>query len=171
MLKTSLAPVTSPDTRLLILGSLPGDASLAAKAYYAHPRNAFWPIMSALTGRAIDTLPYDDRLVALLTRGIGLWDVVGSARRQGSLDQALREVETNPLTVLIDNLPHLNAVAFNGQTAYRLGHRQLPEGLHCIALPSTSPAHTMPLQAKIDAWMQLRPFLGQQGPTCCQTGQ
>ncbi|AOX99142.1 DNA-deoxyinosine glycosylase [Jeongeupia sp. USM3] len=160
MLKTSLAPVTSTTTRLLILGSLPGDASLAAQAYYAHPRNAFWPVMSALTGCALDTMAYDDRLAALLAHRIGLWDVVGTAKRRGSLDQALREIEANPLAALIDTLPDLGAVAFNGLTAYRLGHTLIPARLHCIALPSTSPAHTMPVQDKIDAWMQLRAFLG-----------
>ncbi|BCL75071.1 DNA-deoxyinosine glycosylase [Jeongeupia sp. HS-3] len=159
MLKTSLAPVTATDTRLLILGSLPGDASLAAQAYYAHPRNAFWPIMAKLTGVTLDTLPYDERLAALLRHGVGLWDVIGSATRRGSLDQALREIEANPLVTLIETLPRLEAVAFNGQTAYRLGARLIPSGLASLALPSSSPAHTMPLANKLDAWQCLLPYL------------
>ncbi|WP_432720224.1 DNA-deoxyinosine glycosylase [Jeongeupia wiesaeckerbachi] len=159
MLKTGLAPVVDSQTRLLILGSLPGDASLAAQAYYAHPRNAFWPIMSALSETELFAQPYEARLSRLLELGVGLWDVIGSAQRQGSLDQALRDVETNPLATLIASLPALRAVAFNGQAAYRLGHRLIPPTLACIALPSTSPAHTLPLQAKIDAWLPLRTFL------------
>ncbi|MBM3115578.1 DNA-deoxyinosine glycosylase [Jeongeupia naejangsanensis] len=159
MLKTGLAPVIDSRTRLLILGSLPGDASLAAQAYYAHPRNAFWPIISELTGTELLAQPYETRLARLLDLRIGLWDVIGRATRQGSLDQALRDVETNPLIALIARMPELRAVAFNGQAAYRLGHRQIPSTLACIALPSTSPAHTMPLQAKIDAWLCLRTCL------------
>ncbi|RXZ45690.1 DNA-deoxyinosine glycosylase [Crenobacter cavernae] len=158
--RDGLPPVVAPDTRLLILGSLPGEASLAAAEYYAHPRNAFWTIMAALTGEDLVALPYAERLTALLAHRVGLWDVVGRARRRGSLDTHLREVSANPLADLIASLPALEAVAFNGATAARLGQPLLPAELARYALPSTSPAHTMKLDAKLAAWRVLAPHIG-----------
>jgi hypoxanthine-DNA glycosylase len=155
-LRQGLPPVAHDKVRLLVLGSLPGEASLAAQAYYAHPRNGFWSIMGSLIGQpALREQPYPQRLQALLEHDIGLWDVIGTARRKGSLDQHLSEVEANPLTELIQRLPKLEAVAFNGSTAYKLGHKQVPPGLTVYALPSTSPAHTLPLADKLAAWRVL----------------
>ncbi|WP_035056980.1 DNA-deoxyinosine glycosylase [Andreprevotia chitinilytica] len=154
-----LPPVVNPDVRVLVLGSLPGAASLAQQAYYAHPRNAFWPIMAALTQQPLAALPYMERLQALLDAGVGLWDVVGQAKRRGSLDADLRDVSTNPLFELITTLPRLQAIAFNGQTAYKLGHKQLPPHLPYYALPSTSPALTTAFAAKLQAWSVLHPHL------------
>lgn len=155
-LRQGLAPIAGPDTRLLILGSLPGEASLAAQAYYAHPRNGFWPIIGHLIGQP-DLLAesYPQRLETLFQHDIGLWDVIGSARRKGSLDQAIREIEANPLLELLHTLPRLEAVAFNGQTAFKLGHKLVPAHIQTYALPSTSPAHTMALMDKLAAWQVL----------------
>jgi hypoxanthine-DNA glycosylase len=155
----SMAPVINEEVSVLVLGSLPGTASLAAQAYYAHPRNAFWPIMAELTGQPLPALPYAERLPLLLQHGVGLWDVVGQAQRKGSLDGNLRDVATNPLAALIATLPRLQAVAFNGQTAWKLGHRQLPAGLAHYALPSTSPALTSAFSEKLQAWSVLLPHL------------
>lgn len=121
MIKRAFDPVVDAQTRLLILGSLPGEASLAAGQYYAHPRNAFWRLMDGVTGRDISSLPYEDRLVALQDIGIGLWDVIASAERSGSLDSAIRSPDTADLRGLIARLPALHAVAFNGGKAARLG--------------------------------------------------
>ncbi|KAF0814127.1 hypothetical protein IGB42_01024 [Andreprevotia sp. IGB-42] len=145
-------PVVNADVRLLVLGSLPGVVSLAQQAYYAHPRNAFWPIMAALTGQSLVTMPYPERLQALLAAGVGLWDVVGQAERRGSLDADLRAIAPNALPELLAELPQLQAVAFNGQTAYKLGHRQLPAALQHYALPSTSPALTTRFEQKLQLW-------------------
>ena len=105
LIKRAFDPVVDAQTRLLILGSLPGEASLAAGQYYAHPRNAFWRLMDGVTGRDISSLPYEDRLVALQAIGIGLWDVIASAERSGSLDSAIRSPEAADLRGLIARLP------------------------------------------------------------------
>ena len=162
-LKQGLAPVWSPDARVLILGSLPGDASLAAQQYYGHPRNAFW----RLVGSAIDTdlvgLPYPQRIIALRDAHVALWDVLAEAIRPGSLDSAIREERTNDLAAFLDGLPDLSAIAFNGGKAARLGERLLAgvrPAVIRLTLPSSSPAYTLGIDLKKAAWLNLRPALG-----------
>lgn len=158
----AFAPVAGPGTRLLILGSLPGVASLSAGQYYAHPRNAFWRLVGAAIGRDIAALPYPDRLAALGAAGVGLWDVVASAERPGSADAAIRDPEHADLARLVARLPALRAVAFNGGTAARIGRRRLtrPDGPALIDLPSSSPAYAaMPFEAKRVAWAGLAVYL------------
>jgi len=154
-------PVVTPETRVLILGSLPGVASLAAGQYYAHPRNAFWPIMDGLTGEGLSGLPYAARLERLKAHGIGLWDVLASAERSGSLDAAIRSPEAADLCGLVERLPELKAIAFNGALAAKTGTRILAryEGLTLLSLPSTSPAHAIGLSKKADIWEEIRRFL------------
>ncbi|MDI6624169.1 MAG: DNA-deoxyinosine glycosylase, partial [Brevundimonas sp.] len=112
--KAGFAPVVDANTQLLILGSLPGDASLKAGQYYGHPRNAFWRLIGDVVGRDLAALPYEDRLTALKAAGVGLWDVIASAERPGSLDAAIRSPEAADLRGLVAELPKLRAVAFNG---------------------------------------------------------
>lgn len=152
----------APATQVLILGSLPGTASLEAGQYYAHPRNRFWLLAGTLIDRPyLPELPYDERCDALLAAGLGLWDVYASARRTGSLDAAIRDAEDSALGNLVSALPNLRAVAFNGKAASRAGRRIL-EGfrLPLIDLPSSSPANAaMPLTDKQAAWLTLKAFL------------
>ena len=153
-----LAPVVAPDTRLVILGSFPGVASLAAQQYYGHPRNGFWELLGAVIDVDLRSLPYAARLDALRAHGVGLWDVIATAERQGSLDSAIRNETRNPLADFVAALPRLKAIGFNGGTAARLGRRQLAgvgEHLALVDLPSSSPAHTMSLDDKRRAWMRL----------------
>lgn len=159
--KTSFAPVIGPDCRLLILGSLPGEASLAAARYYAHPRNLFWHLLGPVTGVDLTALDYDDRLTALLKARIGLWDTVASATRHGSLDTAIRDAEHNALPALISRLPDLRAVAFNGARAASIGRKLLSgNDIELVSLPSSSPAYAaMPLAEKERLWLVLRKFL------------
>lgn len=158
--KASFAPVTDTNTRLLILGSLPGEASLRAAQYYGHPRNQFWRLIGAVIGADLHTLSYPDRLAALRSAGIGLWDVVGSARRRGSLDAAIRDHAANDLPALIRELPELAAIAFNGGTAARLGRKALDDvALTLVDLPSSSPAYTLSFEAKLDRWARLSAFI------------
>lgn len=159
--KTHFPPVVDPDTRLLILGSLPGDASLRAAQYYAHPQNAFWRLVGGVVGVDLAALPYPDRLLALRAEGVGLWDVIARAVRPGSLDGAIQDAEAADLNRLVERLPRLRAVAFNGATAARIGRRTLRSGpnLRLIDLPSSSPAHTRSPASKAEAWSVLKPFV------------
>jgi TDG/mug DNA glycosylase family protein len=161
MRKSSLPPVVAPDTRLLVLGSLPGEKSLEAQRYYAHPQNRFWHLTGKVIGIELESLDYDDRLEALLAAKVGLWDTVASARRTGSLDASIREAEHNPLAELTASLPELRAVGFNGKTSARIGMPQLAHtSLALVPLPSSSPAHaSMRLEDKEKLWGQLREFL------------
>lgn len=156
-LKRAFDPVVDARTRLLILGSLPGDASLKAGQYYAHPRNGFWRLVGGVIDVDLVALPYAQRLEALRAAGVGLWDVIASAERPGSLDAAIRDAEAADLNRLIDGLPALRAVAFNGGTAARLGRRGLTPRprITLIDLPSSSPAHARPLAEKAMAWAVL----------------
>lgn len=154
-------PVVDADTRLLILGSLPGDASLRAARYYAHPRNAFWRLLGGVLGEDLDALVYEARLERLKARRIGLWDVIASAERSGSLDAAIRSPQAADLRGLVAGLPELRAVAFNGGLAARLGRRILEDqaGLVLLDLPSSSPAHARPLAEKAARWAALSDFV------------
>nr|WP_112863855.1 DNA-deoxyinosine glycosylase [Brevundimonas vesicularis] len=150
-------PVVDAATRLLILGSLPGDASLKAAQYYAHPRNAFWPLIGGVLGEDLAVLPYEQRLARLKARGVGLWDVIASAERSGSLDAAIRSPEAADLRSLIDGLPALRAVTFNGKLAAKLGRRIIGDvnGVRLIDLPSSSPAHAVGMTIKASSWSSL----------------
>ncbi len=160
-LKRAFDPVVDANTRLLILGSLPGDASLKAAQYYAHPQNAFWRLTGGVIGVDLAALPYAERLDALKAAGVGLWDVIARANRSGSLDAAIRDAEAADLNLLVARLPRLRAVAFNGATSARIGRRTLipAADLSLIDLPSSSPAHTRSFQSKAEAWSVLKPFL------------
>jgi len=146
---------------VLILGSLPGEASLAAGRYYAHPRNLFWRLVGRAIGHDLASLGYADRLEALKAHRIALWDTVASARRVGSLDAAIREAEHAELSALIATLPYLRAVAFNGRKSSAIGRPQLAGSeLALLDLPSSSPAHaSMPLADKERLWARLADFL------------
>jgi hypoxanthine-DNA glycosylase len=158
----SFPPVVSAGCRVLILGSMPGEASLRAGQYYAHPRNAFWPIMGRLCGAGPD-LAYPQRLERLLAAGIGLWDVLQSCVRAGSLDSAIRDEVANDLPALFAAYPRIDRVFFNGAKAEaafcRLAGTLLPaERPAMVRLPSTSPAHaSLGLEAKCRAWRVIRP--------------
>lgn len=169
-LKFSMRPVARRNARLFILGSLPGDASLAAQRYYAHPRNQFWRLIGLLIGEDLHALPYERRLELLAAHRIGLWDVVGSAVRAGSLDQAIRDPGHNPIEQLLDNYPDLQAIAFNGTTAAAMGRRLLgnARGIALIDLPSSSPANTRPFVEKAAAWNRLGRFIAPpaEAPAC-----
>lgn len=152
---------------MLILGSLPGDASLAAQQYYAHPRNRFWQLAGAVIGADdLPALPYPARLVQLVAAGIGLWDVLASAERPGSLDTAIRAGTAADLPALAGALPQLRAIAFNGAKAAQLGRRALGGGPWAlIDLPSSSPANAaVPLAAKHERWIALRKYLNPAPP-------
>jgi hypoxanthine-DNA glycosylase len=148
-----LAPVAARHTRLLVLGSFPGVASLQAAQYYAHPRNHFWPILGALWRIELAALPYAARLAELRRRGLGLWDVYARCRREGSLDSAIEDAVPNDLTGLAARLPALRAIAHNGGESARAMRVTRTLGLPVVRLPSTSPANaSWSFERKLDAW-------------------
>jgi TDG/mug DNA glycosylase family protein len=167
--KSGLPAIARSDVRLFILGSLPGDASLAARRYYAHSTNQFWRLLGAAIGEDLQPMSYDDRLDNLAQRRIGLWDVIASAGRPGSLDQAIRAAEHNRIEHLLHDFPELQAIAFNGATSAVIGRRligQPPAHLSLIDLPSSSAANTRPFLEKLVAWSRLAQFCppAQKGP-------
>jgi hypoxanthine-DNA glycosylase len=160
----SFAPLSGRAPHTLILGSLPGRASLAAGEYYAHPRNLFWEVMGELFGAGRE-LPYARRTALLMERGIALWDVVQDARRPGSLDASIEfaTARHNDISTLVLAQPSLQVIAFNGATAARLFTRHVAPALGSRlatlalrALPSTSPAHAgLSREDKLAAWRGL----------------
>jgi hypoxanthine-DNA glycosylase len=149
-----LPPVIALHTRLVVLGSFPGAASLQRQQYYGHPRNHFWPIVGALW--QIDDFasrPYEQRIAELLRRGLGLWDIYASCRRQGSLDQAIEDAEFNDLAGLRQRAPALQAIAHNGGESARALRQTAVLGLPVFRLPSTSPANaSWSFERKRAAW-------------------
>ena len=151
-----LGPVLSPNSRLIVLGSFPGQASLAAQQYYAHPRNQFWPILSALWGLDLRSLPYDQRLQQLRERGLALWDVYAACQREGSLDSAIENAVLNDLGSLQQLAPQLQAVAHNGGESARAMRVTRALGLPVHRLPSTSPANaSWSFERKLAAWREV----------------
>ncbi len=153
--KRCFDPVVDERTRLLVLGSLPGEKSLAVQQYYGNPQNKFWLLMSEVLGVALVPLSYEARLQTLLDHGVGLWDVVAEAHRPGSLDSAIRNRDDNDLPGLLARYPNIRAIAFNGGTAARLGLKVLgnqASHYRVFNLPSSSPAYTLPFVEKLASW-------------------
>ncbi|WP_317205406.1 DNA-deoxyinosine glycosylase [Janthinobacterium sp.] len=161
--KRCFAPVCDARTRLLLLGSLPGEKSLALQEYYGNRQNRFWFLMSEVIGVELVPLDYAARLKTLLAHGVGLWDVVAEAHRPGSLDSSIRARDDNDLPGLLAGLPNLRTIAFNGGTAAKLGLKVLGERASrydIVALPSSSPAYTLSYADKALRWRVLQQAIG-----------
>ncbi len=150
-----LAPIVSRHTRLMVLGSFPSAASLAAQQYYAHPRNHFWPIVGSLLRVPLNTLTYAQRVVVLHQCGLGVWDVYASCRREGSLDVDIEDAQMNDLPSLKQRAPQLVALAHNGGESARAMRVTRTLGLPVLRLPSTSPANaSWSVERKLAAWRE-----------------
>lgn len=159
----SFPPIIGTNARILILGSIPGAASLAANEYYAHPRNLFWRIIADLfnTGPLLD---YTSKIQTLLNAQIALWDVMKSCYRPGSLDAAIEKktIVINDFNDLFAKHPDIQQVFFNGATAEQSFRRLVLPKIHCLPLnlqrlPSTSPAHAaMSYQQKLAEWSRIK---------------
>jgi len=148
-----LPPVIDERTRLLVLGSFPSVASLQSGEYYAHPRNHFWPLLSALWGIELRALPYARRLEAVRERGLGIWDVYAHCRREGSLDSAIADARFNDLAGLRERAPGLDGIAHNGGESARAMRHTAGLGVPVARLPSTSPANaSWSFERKLGAW-------------------
>jgi hypoxanthine-DNA glycosylase len=157
-LKRSFPPFADERSRVLVLGTLPGEESLRRAEYYAHPRNLFWPILFALFGGA-PTPDYRQRVAFLVAHRIALWDVCAAGEREASADSSIRREAPNAIDALLDRYPQIRGVTFNGSGAERLYDRHFrrrPRLLY-LALPSTSPAHArLGFEAKLARWTALR---------------
>ncbi|CAG4895750.1 DNA-deoxyinosine glycosylase [Paraburkholderia gardini] len=151
------APVVAADTHTLVLGSFPGEASLVATQYYAHPRNQFWRLLGSVTGEALlHELPYDARLKRVLAHGIGIWDVLDACHREGSLDSAIRNAQPNDFASLREHAPRLRKVCFNGKAAGRFADVIGAAGYETLVLPSSSPANAMlSFEQKLLLWRKI----------------
>ena len=156
---TGLPPLVSLQTRLLILGSFPGAASLAAQQYYGHPRNHFWPILQAILPCSPNNdcqKSYQIRSKWLLSKGLGLWDVYAACEREGSLDSRIRSPVLNDLASLKKLCPNLAAIAHNGGESFRHARHTEQLGLPVYRLPSTSPANaSWSFERKLAAWREI----------------
>lgn len=158
--RSAFPPVAAPHAHTLILGSMPGQASLAAGQYYAHPRNLFWPFVERILGIPC-AAPYTERCEALARQGYALWDVLGACRRAGSLDQAIEaeSIEVNDFAAFLAAHTQVDRIFFNGGYAERTFRRHALPQLDGMALPaltglpSTSPANaSIPYAIKLQAW-------------------
>lgn len=146
-------PILRADTRLVVLGSFPGVASLEAQAYYAHPRNQFWPIAGQILGESFPELDYPERIERLLAHGAGLWDVYGTCSREGSLDSAIRDPVPNDLARLTREAPDLRVIIHNGAESARRIRETRALGVEALRLPSTSPANArLSMDEKLESW-------------------
>ena len=153
---TALPPLVSSNTRLLILGSFPGVASLQAQQYYGHPQNHFWRILQAIwpsTAIYTEVCSYQFRSEWLLSKKLGLWDVYASCEREGSLDSNIRHAVRNDFSGLRQLCPQLKAIAHNGGESFKHARHSSALGLPVYRLPSTSPANaSWSFERKLAAW-------------------
>ncbi len=151
-------PVIDSATRVLILGSFPGVASLAAQQYYAHPRNQFWRLLTAVLGEDLVALPYAERLQRLRAHRVGLWDVIDVCEREGSLDAAIRNAQPNDFARLKHDCPELRRVCFNGKTSGKFAPQFVAAGFDTLVLPSSSPANAqLSFEQKLLEWKRVLP--------------
>lgn len=151
-----LPPVIAPDTRLLVLGSFPGVASLRAQQYYGHPQNQFWKILGAIWSLDLLAMPYAQRIAAVREHGLGIWDVYAACEREGSLDTAIRNAQLNDLVRVQRECPQLQAIAHNGGESFRHAKHTQALGLPVYRLPSTSPANaSWSFDRKLAAWVEV----------------
>jgi hypoxanthine-DNA glycosylase len=154
-----LPPIIDARARVLILGSFPSEASLAAQQYYAHKQNQFWKILGAILGQPLFEMSYDERRQAVLDAGIAIWDVYASCERAGSLDSAIRNGQPNDFAMLkksaLAGRHELPQICFNGQAAGRFAPQLEALGFETLILPSTSPANaTWGFERKLAAWRE-----------------
>ncbi|WP_310628669.1 DNA-deoxyinosine glycosylase [Limnohabitans sp.] len=159
-----LPPLLDAHTRLVVLGSFPGVASLRAQQYYGHPQNQFWKIMATLLSSdaaIVLTMAYAERVQWLLNQGVGLWDVYAACEREGSLDANIQNAQPNDLQSLRTRCPALVAIAHNGGESFKHAKFTRALGLPVHRLPSTSPANaSWTLARKLAAWREVFQMAG-----------
>ncbi|MCG2784782.1 MAG: DNA-deoxyinosine glycosylase [Anaerolineae bacterium] len=157
-MKQSFPPIATPTAHVLILGTMPGEESLARREYYANPRNQFWRMMQSLFGIPLSA-SYAERVARLQENRIALWDVLHSCERVGSLDSAIKNAVPNDFGALLASMPNLKAIAFNGKKSAEWFERWVrvdTSRLRKLVLTSTSPAAAMAFEKKLAAWAVLK---------------
>lgn len=158
---SSFLPIIDKESKILILGSIPGIKSLEMKQYYAHPQNKFWKIIFDLFSEEFTT-DYTERIKILEKYHVALWDVIDTCERKGSLDSEIRNEEANKIGELLHNYPNIKAIFCNGQKSYKNLLKILPKDflLPIIVLPSTSPAHaSLKYEEKLKSWKMVLNYL------------
>lgn len=156
----SFPPIISNDSKILILGSIPGVKSLEKQQYYGHPQNKFWKIIFELFNEEF-TENYDERLNVLKKHHIALWDVIDSCERKGSLDSEIKNEEANQIEELLENYPNITAIFCNGGKSYKNLQKLLGKKfkIPIYLLPSTSPLHTISFERKLVEWKKILEYL------------
>lgn len=156
----SFPPLIHSDSKILILGSVPGVKSLERQQYYAHPQNAFWKLMFRLFDAEFSA-DYGTRKQLLEENQIALWDVIESCERKGSSDAAIENESRNEVFTLLHHFPQISAVFCNGQKSFKTLQKTLPQNfqLPVHLLPSTSPLHTVSLETKLESWKIIKNYL------------
>lgn len=157
---SSFPPIVSEDSKILILGSVPGIKSLEMQEYYAHPQNKFWRILFALFQEDF-TADYAEKMELLKKNKIAVWDVIDSCERKGSLDTEIKNEAHHDILQLLQDFPSIKVIFCNGQKSFKTLRKILPDDLKIpiLVLPSTSPAYTIPYQQKLKDWSVLKSFL------------
>jgi len=154
MICRSFEPVYAPEAKVMIVGSMPSVKSLADSQYYAHPRNAFWPILFDVFGEEL-TADYEAKKALIRANGLALWDVAGVCEREGSLDSNMKDIQYNDFESLYEKCPYIHTVLCNGGTAHSLFMKSGHAGnRRVIRMPSTSPAYTMAFDRKLEIWKE-----------------
>ncbi|GIZ08312.1 DNA-deoxyinosine glycosylase [Flavobacterium sp. UMI-01] len=150
----SFAPYVNSKTEILILGTMPGIASLEKQEYYAHKRNHFWKIMYTLLGELPVSEVFEEKIKVLESHKIGLWDVLHYCERKGSLDIHIKNQKENDFETLFKNYPSIKKIAFNGKESHRYFTKKFGhiKGITYYVMPSTSPANTMTFENKLKIW-------------------
>ena len=151
---TSFLPIINSETEILILGTIPGIASLEKQEYYAHPRNHFWKIMYRLLDSSTISDTFEEKIHLLHTNKIGLWDVLENCERKGSLDTHIKNQKENDFKTLFKNYPQINKIIFNGKESHKYFLKKFGKikGITYYVMPSTSPANTMSFENKLKIW-------------------
>jgi hypoxanthine-DNA glycosylase len=153
----SFPPIIDENSKILILGSIPGVKSLEKQQYYGHPQNKFWKIIFELCKEKL-TENYDERIQVLKKHHIALWDVIDSCERKGSLDSEIKNEEANQIGELLENYPNIKAIFCNGGKSYKNLQKILGKDykIPLFLLPSTSPLHTVSFEKKLEEWKKIK---------------
>lgn len=156
----SFSPIIDNDSKILVLGSIPGVKSLEKQQYYGHPQNKFWKIIFELFNEEF-TEDYEERLNILKKHHIALWDVIDSCERKGSLDSEIKNEEANQIEELLEDYPNIIAIFSNGGKSYKNLQKLLGKNfkIPIYLLPSTSPLHTISFERKFEEWKKILEYL------------